>query len=94
MSVRRRSAPVIASVSGVRELEGRLVGAVVWDNEVFKEGFRLGEGPVVGRGVTEGGSAMAYLPARVRVSPARVTGVAWWVGVGRMTEEGRGDSKC
>ena len=47
MSVRRRSAPVIASVSGVRELEGRLVGAVVWDNEVFKEGFRLGEGPVV-----------------------------------------------
>ena len=94
MSVRRRSAPVIASVSGVRELEGRLVGAVVWDNEVFKEGFRLGEGPVVGRGVTEEGSAMAYLPARVRVSPARVTGVARWVSVGRMTEEGRGDSKC
>ena len=71
-------------VGGVCELEGRFLRTTTWDDKVFEEGFRLREGVGLLGGVTEEDDFVAYLPARVRVSPARITSMPWWVGVGRM----------
>ena len=71
-------------VGGVCELEGRFLRTTTWDDKVFKEGFRLREWVGLLGGVTEEDDFVAYLPPRMRVAPARITSMSWWVGVGRM----------
>ena len=86
--------PLVAAVGGVRDLQSRFVGAAAWDDKALEKGFRVGEGAALLLcGVAEEAGAMADVPPRVRVPSARIAGVAWWVGVGRMPEERRGDSK-
>ena len=69
------------------------MGAAAWDNEILEEGACFGEGAVLLGRVSAEDRFGTYLPPRVRVPPTCIASVAWWIGVGSMTLEGRGDPK-